>query len=85
MKLENGDVGWDEYLNYFAQGIANIRLGLDMNIIVGGKIAKYMKQHLPILIEKIKTYPALKYVVDFLSIDSDSGRGSMIIFSKRSK
>ena len=91
MKLEKGDSGclsqWEDYLTYFAQALANIRLGLDMNIIVGGKIARYLKQYLPMLIEKIKRYPSLKDDTDFLSLDSSDGNamaiGAALVFVDR--
>lgn len=78
---------WDSYLDYFAQAVGNIRLALDMDIIIGGKIAHYLKEYLPVLEQKVVSHPSLQGDGGFLKIDDISGNslaiGAALIFVDR--
>lgn len=80
LEAENQDCAdiWGEYLAYFAQALSNIKLSLDMNIIIGGKLAPYLKPYLPDLNRKINEYPALHESHKFISLD-DSGENAQAI------
>lgn len=51
---------WDEYLNYFTLAMRSILLSLDLDIIIGGRIAQYLGDDVPVLLEKIQEHPALR-------------------------
>ena len=78
---------WDSYLTYFAQAVGNIRLALDMDIIIGGKIAHYLKEYLPVLEQKVVSHPSLQGDGGFLKIDDIPGNslaiGAALIFVDR--
>ncbi len=50
---------WKEYLEYFAQALANIRLSFDTEIIIGGKLAPYLLPKVEELKSMVASYPAL--------------------------
>jgi len=50
---------WKEYLEYFAQALANIRLSFDTEIIIGGKLAPYLLPRVEELKSMVASYPAL--------------------------
>ena len=56
-KLNQGDekcrVFWDEYLNYLAIAVNNIRMALDCDVILGSYIGSYMDDYIQILREKV--------------------------------
>lgn len=62
-KLDRGDKGcalrWKEYLERFAQALANIRLSFDTEIIIGGKLAPYLAPRIDELKKMVAAYPAL--------------------------
>ena len=78
---------WDSYLTYFAQALGNIRLALDMDIIIGGKIARYLKKYLPLLEKKVVSHPSLQGDGNFLKVDDIEGNslaiGAALIFVDR--
>lgn len=49
----------DDYLVRFAQGIANVLLSFDADIIIGGKLVPYFSNYLPRLTELVSAYPSL--------------------------
>lgn len=50
---------WKEYLDHFAQALANIRLSFDTDIIIGGKLAPYLEPWVEELKRLVSEYPAL--------------------------
>ena len=56
-QLNNGEpqhvAVWDEFLNYLAIGISNIRQCLDIAIIIGGQLGPYIGDYLPDLLDHI--------------------------------
>ena len=50
----------DVYLIHLAQGIANVRLSFDSDIIIGGKIVPYFSPYLDRLVRLVSAYPALR-------------------------
>ena len=47
---------WKEYLEYFAQALANIRLSFDTEIIIGGKLAPYLLPRVEELKSMVASY-----------------------------
>ena len=50
---------FNEYMIHLAQGIANVRLSFDSDIIIGGKLVPHFEPYLDKLIELVSGYPAL--------------------------
>lgn len=63
---------WKEYLDHFAQALANIRLSFDTDIIIGGKLAPYLAPWLEELKRRISEYPALAEDTLDIRLDTDS-------------
>lgn len=59
-KLENGDMAlrkvWDEYLEYLAIAVSNMRMLCDCDIILGGYVGAYIDKHLHVLAQTTKLY-----------------------------
>ncbi len=57
IKLDNGDekcqAFWDEYLDYMAIAVNNVRMLLDCDVILGSYIGSYMEEHIQTLREKV--------------------------------
>jgi len=64
VRVENGDRKASEALNRYirnmAQGIANVHLAFDTDVIIGGKIVPYLDKYKDKLIEEVFSYPVLK-------------------------
>lgn len=60
---------WDRYLDYFAQALDTILLSMDLDIIIGGKLARYLRDDLPLLKEKMRRHPVLSNEEAKVSID----------------
>lgn len=56
-KLEQGDPAsaavWEEYLNYLAIAVNNLRLAFDCNIVIGGYVGSYLEPSIQRLREKV--------------------------------
>jgi predicted NBD/HSP70 family sugar kinase len=69
-KLEAGDPDcgrvWDTYLNDLAVLLTNLRMALDMNIIIGGEVGRYMEPHLEELINKMTGYDLFQRDIDYV-------------------
>lgn len=50
---------WSEYLDHFALALTSIMLSLDLDVIIGGKLARYLNDDLPLLRKKIQLHPVL--------------------------
>ena len=74
--LEAGDPAcasrWKEYLNHFAQALANIRLSFDTDIMIGGKLAPYLAPWLEELTRLVAEYPALAEDPLEIRLDTES-------------
>lgn len=59
-KLEKGDLRcrdiWEEYLDYLALAVANLRMAFDCDIVLGGYVGGYLEEFLPALNRKIRKY-----------------------------
>ncbi len=62
-KVKEGDkecvLAWDKYLDSFALALKNIILSFDLNVVIGGKLAPYIKEYIDVLKQKILKYSAL--------------------------
>lgn len=69
-KLRNGDEKslqtWDEYLDYLAILISNIRMACDMDIILGGDVGGILPDYMISLGEKVMTYNGFDHDVSYL-------------------
>lgn len=63
-KVENGDkkarATLDTYLDNMAQGLADVHLAFDSDVIIGGKIVPYLEKYKEELEERVFDYPVLK-------------------------
>jgi N-acetylglucosamine repressor len=78
---------WQEYLERFAQGLANIRLSYDSDVVIGGKIVPYLEPYLQQLTAMVKSYPALadddfKIRVDNMSSNPISEGAAKILIAR---
>ena len=59
-KVEAGDEAaqqkWEEYLDYLAILISNLRMAYDMDIILGGEVGGYLTDYMIPLGEKVMSY-----------------------------
>lgn len=51
---------WDEYLSCLAQALRGIILSLDLDVIIGGKLVRYLRQDLDRLQNYIREVPVLR-------------------------
>lgn len=63
---------WKEYLDHFAQALANIRLSFDTDIMIGGKLAPYLAPWVKELKRLVSEYPALAEDALDIRLDTDS-------------
>lgn len=57
---------WDTYLNNLAIAINNIKMILDVDIIVGGYVGSYLEDYLPILKRKVKEISTFETEGEFI-------------------
>ncbi len=57
---------WDEYLDYLAVGVTNLRMIFDCRIVLGGYVGGYMEEFLPDLYRKVKLYNNFDADVSYL-------------------
>lgn len=50
---------WEEYLDRFAQALANISLSFDTGIVIGGKLTPWLEPYLGDLKRRVAAYPVL--------------------------
>lgn len=90
-KVKDGDAeccgAWDTYLNNFALALKTIILSLDLNVVIGGKLAPYLENYLDVLRAKVQRHPALKTKIPNIMIDQLDGNaiavGAAMIFVSR--
>lgn len=57
---------WDEYLNYLAILISNLRMAYDTDIILGGEVGGYLTDYMIPLGEKVMTYNGFDHDIRYL-------------------
>ena len=67
---------WEDYLNRFAQALANISLSFDTGIVIGGKLAPRVGPYMEDLRRRVADYPVLSE--EELSIRTDTASLSPI-------
>ena len=67
---------WEDYLNRFAQALANISLSFDTGIVIGGKLAPWLEPYMEDLKRRVADYPVLSE--EELSIRTDTASLSPI-------
>ena len=67
---------WEDYLNRFAQALANISLSFDTGIVIGGKLAPWLEPYMEDLRRRVADYPVLSE--EELSIRTDTASLSPI-------
>lgn len=69
-KLKSGDKEalekWNQYLECLAIFITNLRMLLDMDIIVGGEVGKIIDSYLPDLVKKMVPYDLFARDIDYV-------------------
>lgn len=55
-KDENALKVWDEYLEYLAIAVANLRMVFDCDVVLGGYVGGYIEEFIPQLSNKVKKY-----------------------------
>lgn len=51
---------WEEYLSHLAQALRTVILSLDLDVIIGGKLARYLRKDLDRLQDSIREVPVLR-------------------------
>lgn len=69
-KLQAGDKeskeSWDQYLEYLAIFVTNLRMALDIDIIIGGEIGKYIDPYMDLLKAKMQRYDLFARTIDYV-------------------
>lgn len=60
---------WNEYLDRFAMALSSILLSLDLDVIIGGKVVRYLSDDLPLLWQKVQRHPVLKNEAPRIRLD----------------
>lgn len=58
---------WEEYLEYLAITVTNLRMAFDCKIILGGYVGGYLEEFMPQLAEKVQKYNNFDSDVSYLS------------------
>lgn len=78
---------WEEYLDYLAQALDTIALGLDLDIIIGGKLARYLPPYMEELRGKMQKHPSLFEDIPLVRLDDINENalaiGAALIFVDR--
>lgn len=59
-------MAWDEYLEYLAILVTNLRMALDMKIVIGGKVGTYLEPYMDLLREKAAKYDRFARDIDYI-------------------
>lgn len=59
---------WNEYLDYLAVLISNLRMAYDMDIILGGDVGGVLSDYMIPLGEKVMAYNGFEHDVSYLKI-----------------
>jgi len=75
---------WDEYLNYLAIAINNIRLMFDCDIILGGNVGRFIPRYVPALEERLNRRDSFHRPAKYLRIceyhSESSAVGAALMF-----
>ena len=70
-RLQAGDEAavksWDEYLEYLAIFITNLRMLLDIDVIIGGEVGKVIDPYMDVLSMKMTKYDLFARTIDYVS------------------
>ena len=70
LRLQNNDEKaekkWEEYLDYLAVLISNLRMAYDMDIILGGEMGGYLSDYMIPLGEKVMKYNGFDHDLRYL-------------------
>lgn len=69
---------WDEYLDYLALGLHNIKMIFDLDIIIGGDICDYLQEHVETLKDKMKSLVENDKNIDFVRISRHGKNASAV-------
>lgn len=64
--VEEAEVKWEEYLDYLAILISNLRMAYDMDIILGGEMGGYLIDYMVPLGEKVMQYNGFDHDLRYL-------------------
>ena len=69
-ELESGDPvcakRWDNYLEYLAIMVTNLRMALDCDIIIGGHVGGFMEGHMCSFLDKIRKYNKFEHDISYI-------------------
>ncbi len=57
---------WDGYLDYLAIFATNLRMALDMEIVIGGEVGSYLEPYMSVLRKKASEYDKFARDIDYL-------------------
>lgn len=81
-RLDEGDEkltqAWDEYLQYLAIGIHNVRMALDCWVVLGGMMTEFILPYLPRLKELVAKLDPFCADADYVSLGHYSGKGALM-------
>ena len=63
---EKAEKKWEEYLDYLAILISNLRMAYDMDIILGGEMGGYLSDYMIPLGEKVMKYNGFDHDLRYL-------------------
>lgn len=63
---ENAVKVWEEYLEYLAIAVSNLRMAFDCDIVLGGYVGGFIEEFMPQLTQKVKKYNNFDSDTDYL-------------------
>lgn len=69
---------WEEYLDYLALFLCNLRMQYDCDIILGGDIGRYISNYMCLLEKKLYEYSGFDFDTACLSVDSNIAESAAI-------
>lgn len=69
---------WDEYLEYLAVTVTNLRMAYDCDIILGGYVGAFLGKHIPLLSKKVMMYNGFENDTTYLKICSYTKEASAV-------
>ena len=69
---------WDNYLDYLATGVNNIRTVFDSEIIIGGEVDRYLEKYSDIFLEKLLALHSFGGKPDYLHFSKFNDKASAI-------
>lgn len=81
-EMEKGDSKlaaiWNEYLEYLAVAVTNVRMLCDCSVILGGSVGVYMDKYLHVLARKVKQYNTFDQNAAYIKICSGKTEASAL-------